>query len=91
MREGTYPPGACLSTASNPKAGSWVLCPRTLLWVRRLSPPWASTGGGNAPAAGSGRGGRRAEGERESTRSRSHQVFVGSLRSKAGWLQVFAC
>jgi len=37
MREGTYPPDECLSTASSPKAESWVLCVRMLLWVLQLS------------------------------------------------------
>lgn len=45
MRKGTYPPDECLSTASNPKAESWVLCARMLLWVLWLFPSWASTSG----------------------------------------------
>lgn len=52
MREGTYPTDECLSTASNPKAESWVLCAGMLLWVLQFSTLWVSASSGTPLPAG---------------------------------------
>lgn len=90
MKEGTYPQDECLSTVSNPKAGS--LCQDAALGRSPHPSPWPAP-----PVAVSCRGcwhwvvGPKSGGGTGSTCFCFHKVFVGFFLSNATWIQVFAC
>lgn len=94
MREGTYPPDECLSTAGSPKAGNRALCGRTRLWVLGSAVPaehWASTSTLCLPALGDGDEEQRGKGKGKAAASVSMRCLWGpSHQMQSGFRSLLA-